>query len=235
MLVELRDVAKEYRLGKQLVPALRGVSLSVAQGEFAVIAGPSGSGKTTLLNLIGCMDIATRGSITVDGESVNQLSERQLTEFRLRKLGFIFQNFNLVPVLTAGQNVELPLLLQNRMKAAERKQRVTELLGQVGLTDFANHKPKELSGGQQQRVAIARALVKRPKLVLADEPTANLDSVTGDQIVRLMRDISRSEGATFIFSTHDPRIIAMAERIIEVSDGLILRDESKLNASAPKV
>jgi putative ABC transport system ATP-binding protein len=218
-IVSIRDAKKDYHLGKVIVPALRGVSLQVAEGEFLAIAGPSGSGKTTLLNLIGCVDTPTSGSVEVDGHDISKLSERDLTRLRLHTIGFIFQSFNLVNVLDVFRNVELPLLLQRSASAAERKTRVLQLLGRVGLSDLTKHRPSELSGGQRQRVAIARALVTRPKLVLADEPTANLDSVTGETILDLMKELNRTEKTTFIFSTHDAAVMAHASRIVRLADG----------------
>ena len=226
--VSVRNVFKDYRLGRQVVAALRGVSLEIQEGEFTVIAGPSGSGKTTLLNIIGCMDVATRGEVVVDGEAVSSLSDRRLTEFRLRKLGYVFQSFNLVPVLTVFQNIELPLLLQGGLSARGRATRIQTLVDRVGLAAHVKHRPRELSGGQQQRVAIARALVTHPKLVLADEPTANLDSVTGGQIIDLMREMARAENTTFVFSTHDPRVMSMADRIVEVADGRLYAERRDL-------
>jgi putative ABC transport system ATP-binding protein len=217
-------VTKEYVLGKQVVRALRGVDLSIAPGEFAVVAGPSGSGKTTLLNIISCMDSPTAGRVLFDGEDTSHFSEQQFTVLRRHKLGFIFQSFNLMPVLDVYQNVELPLLLKGGLEGAERHQRIVTILEQVGLTKYGRHRPSELSGGQQQRVAIARALVSRPRVVLADEPTANLDSETGHQVIELMRELSRSERTTFIFSTHDPKVMAKAERSIEIVDGRIVHD-----------
>jgi putative ABC transport system ATP-binding protein len=212
---------KEYNLGKVIVPALRGVSLVVAEGDFVSIAGPSGSGKTTLLNLIGCVDTATSGVVTVDGHDTKNLSERQLTDLRLNTIGFIFQSFNLVSVLSVFQNVEFPLLLQRKYTAAERKQRVNELLDKVGLASHSRHRPNELSGGQRQRVAIARALVTRPKIVLADEPTANLDSKTGEQIIDLMKEMNSVEKITFIFSTHDAKVMSHANQVFKLADGKI--------------
>jgi putative ABC transport system ATP-binding protein len=218
-IVSIRAAAKSYRLGNVEVQALRGVSLEVEPGEFLSIAGPSGSGKTTLLNLIGCVDVPSSGRVEVDGHDIGALRERDLTRLRLHTIGFIFQSFNLVNVLDVYRNVELPLLLQQRLNARERKLRVLELLGRVGLRDFVKHRPRELSGGQRQRVAIARALVTRPKLVLADEPTANLDSVTGQTILDLMKELNQAENTTFIFSTHDARVMATANRIVRISDG----------------
>jgi len=220
-IVAIHNAAKDYHLGNVIVPALRGVSLDVNEGEFLAIAGPSGSGKTTLLNLIGCVDTPTSGIVDVAGRNISQLSERQLTDLRLRTIGFIFQSFNLINVLDVFRNVELPLLLQRVPNAAMRKQRVLDLLGRVGLRDFVKHRPSELSGGQRQRVAIARALVTQPKLVLADEPTANLDSATGQNILDLMRELNTTEKTTFIFSTHDVRVMAHASKIVRIADGRI--------------
>ncbi|MBS2029645.1 MAG: ABC transporter ATP-binding protein [Deltaproteobacteria bacterium] len=218
-IVSLRNVVKDYYLGKVVVHALRDISLDVEQGEFLSIAGPSGSGKTTLLNLIGCVDTPTGGVVTVNGQDTSKLTERQLTDLRLHSLGFIFQSFNLVTVLSVFQNVEFPLLLQGGLSAGERKQRVEALLGQVGLSDQIHKRPNELSGGQRQRVAVARALVTRPKIVLADEPTANLDSTTGQNIIDLMKELNRKEGTTFIFSTHDPKVMSHASAVVRVADG----------------
>jgi putative ABC transport system ATP-binding protein len=218
-IVSVRDAVKNYTLGKVVVPALRGVTLDVVAGDFISIAGPSGSGKTTLLNLIGCVDTPTAGSVEVAGKDTRRLSERELTRLRLETIGFIFQSFNLVSVLTVFQNVELPLLLQRKLSSGERAKRVLELLDRVGLREHTNHRPSELSGGQRQRVAIARALVTRPALVLADEPTANLDSVTGQNILDLMKELNRTERTTFIFSTHDQRVMANANAIVRLADG----------------
>jgi putative ABC transport system ATP-binding protein len=221
-IVSVRNAVKEYTLGKVVVPALRGVSLDVHQGEFLSIAGPSGSGKTTLLNLIGCVDTPTSGSVEVAGQDTSRLSERKLTNLRLHTIGFIFQSFNLVPVLSVFQNVELPLLLQGKLGAGERASRVQGLLERVGLRDYGKHRPTELSGGQRQRVAIARALVTRPQLVLADEPTANLDSVTGENIIDVMKELNRTERTTFIFSTHDARVMAHASAVVRLADGKLV-------------
>ncbi len=218
--VVVRDVRKTYRLGRLTVTALDGVSLTVAAGEFLAVAGPSGSGKTTLLNLIGCLDTPTAGEIEIDGERTGALSPGQRADLRARKLGFVFQTFNLIPVLTALENVEYPLLIRRRGGDAGARARAA--LEQVGLGDRAGHRPTELSGGQQQRVAIARALVAEPALVLADEPTANLDSRTGQEIVELMRRLNRERATTFVFSTHDPRIMQAADRVLQVADGRLL-------------
>jgi putative ABC transport system ATP-binding protein len=215
--VAVKDVSKTYRLGKVDVTALAGVSLVVKAGEFLAVAGPSGSGKTTLLNLIGCLDTPTSGEVAIDGEAISGLSSGRRADLRARKLGFVFQTFNLIPVLTAWENVEYPLLLQRGRRDVSA--RVRAALAHVGLADRARHRPPELSGGQQQRVAIARALVTEPALVLADEPTANLDSRTGHEIVELMRRLNRERGTTFVFSTHDPRIVNVADRVLEISDG----------------
>ncbi|MDP6944705.1 MAG: ABC transporter ATP-binding protein [Myxococcota bacterium] len=225
-IVELKAVEKDYPLGKVTVHALRGVDLVIQAREFTAIAGPSGSGKTTLLNLIGCVDIPTRGTVTVTGQETTSLNDAGLTELRLRKLGFIFQTFNLIPVLDVFQNVEFPLLLQAQLDVAERKERVESIVDRVGLTPQMIQRPNELSGGQRQRVAIARALVTSPAIVLADEPTANLDTDTGERILGLMRELNEQDGTTFIFSTHDERVMAHAHRLIRLEDGRITaRDE----------
>ena len=218
-IVSLSNVVKDYSLGKLVVRALNGVSLEVEEGEFLSIAGPSGSGKTTLLNLVGCVDLPTSGCVKIAGKETGRLNEQQLTTLRLHQIGFIFQSFNLVNVLDVRQNIELPLLLQGDLGHAERRRRIDAMLERVGLTEHVRHRPNELSGGQRQRVAIARALIARPRLVLADEPTANLDSVTGGRILDLMRSVNRSEQATFIFSTHDPRVMSYASRVIQLVDG----------------
>ena len=223
-IVSIQDATKDYYLGKVIVPALRGMSLEVEAGEFLSIAGPSGSGKTTLLNLIGCVDTPTSGTVQVTGRDISKLSERQLTDLRLHTIGFIFQSFNLVNVLDVFRNVELPLLLQRVPSATARRKRVLDLLDRVGLHDLVKHRPSELSGGQRQRVAIARALVTRPKLVLADEPTANLDSVTGQNILDLMRELNQTEKTTFIFSTHDAHVMAHASKIVRIADGRVVEE-----------
>jgi len=231
-IVTIRDVVKEYRLGETVVQALQGVSLSVDKGDFISIAGPSGSGKTTLLNLLGCVDTATSGLVEVSGHDTAKLSERKLTELRLNTIGFIFQSFNLVSVLSLYQNVELPLLLQNRLSSADRRRRVVALLEQVGLATHMKHRPNELSGGQRQRVAIARALVTEPLIVLADEPTANLDSHTGQSILDLMNSLNRSKGTTFIFSTHDHKVMRYANVVVRLADGKVIGHERPEEAVA---
>ncbi len=232
-IVSVRDAVKNYKLGEVEVPALRGVTLEVAAGDFLSIAGPSGSGKTTLLNLIGCVDTPTSGVVEVAGKDTRQLSERELTDLRLRTIGFIFQSFNLVAVLTVFQNIELPLLLQRELNGPQRAERVMSLLEKVGLREYADHRPSELSGGQRQRVAIARALVTRPQLVLADEPTANLDSVTGQNILDLMKELNRTEGTTFIFSTHDQKVMAHANAIVRLADGKFVDRVTPAQVLAP--
>jgi putative ABC transport system ATP-binding protein len=215
-LIRLEGVSKSYRMGQTDVPALRDVTLSVAAGEFAALVGPSGSGKSTLLNICGLVDQPDSGQLSIDGEAADRLSQRQLTLIRREKIGFVFQGFNLVPVMTAFENVEYPLFLAG---AGDRAQRVRKMLAQVGLAELEHRRPDELSGGQRQRVAIARALVKQPRLVIADEPTANLDSATAAQIVDLMHDLGRSHGTTFLIATHDARMTARCDRAIQLCDG----------------
>ncbi|TNF37324.1 MAG: ABC transporter ATP-binding protein [Deltaproteobacteria bacterium] len=225
-IVALNKVVKDYPLGKLTVQALRGVDLTIAPGEFTVIAGPSGSGKTTLLNMIGCVDVPTTGSVTIAGRETGKLKDRARAKLRLEKLGFIFQTFNLIPVLSAAQNVEFPLLLHGRLGTRERQRRVAELLEAVGLAEQARQRPNELSGGQRQRVAIARALVTEPAIVLADEPTANLDSVTGLAIIDLMKEMNARRNTTFIFSTHDEHVMAHARRMVHIADGKLAEDRA---------
>ena len=219
--ISLENVKKNYQLGKVQVSALKGVNLKIDAGEFTVIAGPSGSGKTTILNLIGCVDTASEGKVVVGGKETGTLKEKQLTDLRLHTIGFIFQSFNLIPVLNVIDNVEFPLLLQNKLSPSDRRAQVMRFIERVGLSQYANHRPGELSGGQRQRVAIARALVTKPQIVLADEPTANLDSVTGQNIIDLMKEINATEKTTFLFSTHDHSIMNQARRIIRLQDGVI--------------
>lgn len=230
-IVRVEGVSKRYRLGDQEVQALSDVSLAVEPGVFLAIAGPSGSGKSTLLNIIGCIDTPSEGRVVVDGRDVSGQTPDQLADLRARTLGFIFQTFNLLPVLSAEENVEYPLLQLPELSKAERKERVAHYLGMVGLSKYADHRPNQLSGGQRQRVAIARALVTHSKMVLADEPTANLDSKTGESILRLMREINRKAGTTFVFSTHDRKVMNMADRLVRIADGQItalgMRSERK--------
>jgi putative ABC transport system ATP-binding protein len=220
-IVELNNVHKTYMLGKTEVHALRGLGFSIDKGDFVAIAGPSGSGKTTILNMVGCVDTPTDGDVIVDGKDVSHLNDKQLTRFRLHRIGFIFQSFNLIPVLNVYENIEFPILLKREIGSKERRETVNYFIEQVGLEDRINNKPAELSGGQRQRVAIARALVTRPVLVLADEPTANLDSETGHRIIDLMREINKHEKTTFIFSTHDRHIMEHAAHVINIRDGRI--------------
>jgi putative ABC transport system ATP-binding protein len=227
MSVVLSNVVKDYPLGTSMVRALHSINLNIEKGEFTTIAGPSGCGKSTLLNLIGCMDVATSGTVAIEGQVTNSLSDKEQTQLRLNTLGFIFQSFNLVPVLSVYQNVELPLLLKGGMTHAQREERVGVLLEQVGLAGKAKNRSHELSGGQRQRVAIARALVTQPAIVLADEPTANLDSETGQTIIELMRSLNERQKTTFIFSSHDPKVIEHARRIIRLQDGRILEDQRR--------
>jgi putative ABC transport system ATP-binding protein len=224
---ELRDVCKEYQLGETRVEALKGILLTIGKGEFTAIAGPSGSGKSTILNMVGCIDTPTSGTVIINGQDIAGLSDKQLTRYRRVTISFIFQSFNLIPVLSVYENIELPLLMQNMRDAKERSKRVMHFIEEVGLADRLKNKPGELSGGQRQRVAIARALVTRPLMVLADEPTANLDSATGGKILDLMREINVHEGTTFLFSTHDQRIMDHARRIVRIQDGAITGDEKK--------
>ena len=231
-IVNIQNAIKDYPLGKTTVRALHGITLMIGKGEFTAIAGPSGSGKTTLLNLIGCVDTPTEGVVEVAGSNVASLNESDRTKLRLEHLGFIFQSFNLIPVLTVFQNVEFPLLLQKKWSAEERKLRTETILERVGLADQMAKRPNELSGGQRQRVAIARALVTRPSLVLADEPTANLDSKTGQTILDLMRRMNEEEETTFIFSTHDQRVMDHARRLVSLSDGLIQDDQDLTKRAA---
>ncbi len=222
-LIRLENVTKSYQLGRQTVHALKEVTLSIEPGVFLAIAGPSGSGKTTLLNLIGCIDSATTGKIFIDGVDASQKSADQLADLRARAIGFVFQTFNLLPVLSAAENVEYPLLQLRELGKAERRERVAHYLGVVGIRKYAHHRPNQLSGGQRQRVAIARALAIHPRIILADEPTANLDHKTGDGILRLMKKINSTTKTTFIFSTHDQKVINMADRLIRIEDGEIKR------------
>jgi putative ABC transport system ATP-binding protein len=225
-LIELKGVRKDYRQGKLVVPALRGIDLDIESGEFTAIAGPSGSGKTTLLNLIGCLDTPTEGVIRLDSLDLAKVRKAQLADIRRRKIGFVFQSYNLIPVLTAYENVEFSLALLGE-NSIDARRRVIQILAEVGLSGLENRRPGDLSGGQQQRVAIARALVKGPDLVLADEPTANLDSETGKAIIELMLEMNRTKGTTFVFSTHDPMVMSYARRLVTVRDGRIAEDKRR--------
>ncbi len=223
----LENVEKTYKVGDVDVPAVRGVSLDIEAGSFLALVGPSGSGKTTLLNLIGALDTPTAGNIWISNQATAGLAPKDLADFRNAYLGFIFQSFNLIPVLTAAENVAFPLQLQGMADATERQRRVQAMLEEVGIGELGDRRPAELSGGQQQRVAIARALIKQPTLVLADEPTANLDSHTSEEIMAIMERMNRQHGTTFVFSTHDPLVMQHATRIVFLRDGQIETD--KLN------
>ncbi len=223
-LVQVRDLARDYTMGRGAVHALRGVSFDVAQGEWVAIVGPSGCGKSTLLNLLGAVDTPAAGSLTIAGERIDQLSDGAATAFRLRRIGFVFQRFYLMPALSAAENVELPMA-EARLPREERRARVQELLGYVGLAERAGHRPSQLSGGEQQRVAIARALANRPALLLADEPTGELDAATGLEMIDLFRRLNR-DGTTIIVVTHDAQMAAAAGRRIQMRDGAIVPEAS---------
>ena len=224
--IEIRDLQKIYNDSEHEVHAIRGIDLSFEEGEFAAIAGPSGCGKTTLLNILGGLDNPTRGTINIGGTNVNELKSSQRINFRLNNIGFVFQAYNLIPVLTAKENVEFIMHLQGRPKA-EREARTRELLEAVGLGDRLDSRPSRLSGGQQQRVAVARALASKPKFILADEPTANLDSKATENLLDIMEKLNREENITFIFATHDARVMKKARRVVHLEDGKILNDEVK--------
>jgi len=225
-LIETIDLYKDYRIGKIHFPALRGIDMRIEDGEFTAIAGPSGSGKTTLLNIIGCLDVPTKGKVLIDGTNINELSSKEKAELRKNQIGFVFQTFNLIPVLTAYENVEIPLILLN-LEPDKKKEQTVTILEEVGLGDFINRRPNEMSGGQQQRVAIARALVKKPSMVLADEPTANLDSTTAKEILALMQELNGKHKTTFIFSTHDQLVMDYSRRTVNLRDGRIVEDKTK--------
>ena len=220
---KIENVSRIYKIGKVETQALRDVNLSIENGEFTTLVGPSGSGKTTLLQLIGCLDQPTSGRVFINGKDVSQLNRNQRADVRRGTIGFIFQFFALIPTLTAYENIEMPLLLI-KQSASQRRERITELLNSVGLSDRAHHRPDQLSGGEQQRVAVARALAVRPAMVLADEPTANLDSDNGKQVMEIMQRLNKETGTTFIFATHDPRVVAFARRIVELRDGKVSTD-----------
>jgi putative ABC transport system ATP-binding protein len=222
-LIELKAVSKTYRLGSQEIPALTDLSLSFDAGEFAVLAGPSGSGKTTALNLIGCLDRPTSGQVIVSDIDIGMASSRVLADFRLQHIGFIFQSYNLIPVLTASENAEFTLMLQ-KVPKQHRRERVRKLFAELGIDGLENRRPSDLSGGQQQRVAIARAMAAGPHVILADEPTANLDSHTAEELLELMRRLNIEKGTTFIFSSHDDRVISQARRVIRLEDGSLADD-----------
>lgn len=224
-IVRLVNVSKEYMLGEQKVQALEDINLEIEEGVFLAIAGPSGSGKSTILNLIGCIDTPSSGNIYINGQDVSGKTPDELSDLRAKSIGFIFQTFNLFPVLSAEENVEYPLLQFKDISTKERRERTVKFLDIVGLSKFAHHRPNQLSGGQRQRVAIARALATHPKIILADEPTANLDHKTGESILQLMKEINRREQTTFIFSTHDARVMAIADQLIHIEDGRLVSEE----------
>ena len=224
--VKLEGVSRIYRQGNVAVNALSGIDLEIRKGDFAVLVGPSGSGKTTLLNLIGGLDTPSEGRIEVDGTEIGSMSRSQLSEVRLHKIGFVFQEFNLIPVLSALENVEFVMLLQG-VPEAQRRERASTLLQELGLQGMGHRRPNELSGGQQQRVAVARAIAAEPIIVLPDEPTANLDSTAGAALMDLMRRLNEDKGVTFVFSTHDPMVVERARRVIRLRDGRIETDESR--------
>lgn len=219
--VEIKNVSKSYQLGSTEVQALRGLSLQIKKGEFAALIGASGSGKTTLLNLVGCLDNADQGDILIENVSVHALSEDQKSELRNQKIGFIFQSFNLIPVLNVFENVEIPLTIRPQLTPEQREQKVMAALKDVGLEELRNNRPDQLSGGQRQRVAIARALVTEPSLILADEPTANLDSKTAHHIIDLMLELNKKRNMTFFFCTHDEKLMSRVQRIVKIKDGVI--------------
>jgi len=226
-ILQLDKVTKTYRKGDNEVHALSGVDLSIDSGEFLAIVGPSGSGKTTLLNIVGCLDSPTSGSVQYNGQFLGGMNENQLSDYRKQHISFIFQSYNLIPVLTVRENVELPLVIERKLSKSETRAKADKVIAQVGLAGLEDRFPRELSGGQEQRVAIARALVKDPYIVLADEPTANLDSRMAEEIVDIMREINKGSGATFIFSTHDPLVQKHARRIVTIRDGSVHADERK--------
>lgn len=222
---KLTDVTRVYKIGEVETRALNGVSLSIHSGEFTSLVGPSGSGKTTLLQLIGCLDQPSSGKVIIDGKETTNLNRNQRADLRKGTIGFVFQFFALIPTLTAYENVEMPLLL-NGKSSSERKQRVMELLEAVDMTARAHHRPDQLSGGQQQRVAVARALATDPKLILADEPTANLDTENGEQVMEIMKRLNKETSTTFVFATHDPRVIKYASRVVTLRDGVVEKDNN---------
>jgi putative ABC transport system ATP-binding protein len=224
--VELKDVHKTYRAGQITVPALRGIAVRIAAGEFLALAGPSGSGKTTLLNIIGGLDQADAGEVWVAGQNLQRLSRGQLARLRLQHIGFVFQAYNLIPVLTARENAEFTLLLQG-VPEQQRRERIHTLFMEIGLEGLENRRPAELSGGQQQRVAVARSMATEPALILADEPTANLDSVTAASLLDVMETLSRAHGTTFLFSTHDTQVMERARRLLRLRDGQVVSDEQR--------
>ncbi len=227
-IIQLNQAKKNYMLGKTVVEAVRGVDIDISAGDFISIAGPSGSGKSTILNMIGLIDSPTSGEVMIDGKATSKLKDRELTNLRHDFIGFIFQSFNLIPVLTVRENIEFPLLLGKKPKITkEHREWIEFLIGEVGLGDHLKHRPNELSGGQRQRVAIARAMVTKPEVVLADEPTANLDSKTGEQILELMKKVNKELNTTFIFSTHDMKVVDIADHVVRIKDGLVVENTKR--------
>jgi len=225
-LIRVRGVTKTYRAGVIEIHALRSVDLTIRRGEFTALAGPSGSGKTTLLNVISGLDMPTSGQVLLDGSSISDMAGNALSDFRRDHIGFIFQSYNLIPVLTARENIEYIMLLQG-IPESERRKRVGDILAEVGMTGMEDRRPTQLSGGQQQRIAVARAMASQPDLILADEPTANLDSATGSALLEMMRNLNEQRGMTFLFSTHDPMIIERAKRLVVLRDGQVAQDERR--------
>jgi len=222
-LITLNNLTKIYPLGNQQIAAVQKLSLEIQAGEFTVLAGPSGSGKTTVLNIVGALDTPSEGSVRVDGRNFSEMSAKQLADFRLRRIGFIFQSYNLIPVLTAAENAEFTLMLQG-IALRERRAKISAIFSELGIAGLEERRPNDLSGGQQQRVAIARAIAPLPAVILADEPTANLDSRTAEDLLLLMRRLNREQGMTFLFSSHDPLVIGHAERVISLRDGQLESD-----------
>ncbi len=219
--IEIKNISKSYKLGETSVQAIKNLSLEINQGDFTALIGTSGSGKTTLLNLIGCLDHVDQGEIFIDEENIKSLSEKKMSQFRNEKISFIFQSFNLIPVLNIFENIELPLSLRNQMTSDEKKKLINKAIDDVGLWEFRHHRPDQLSGGQRQRVAIARALVTSPKIILADEPTANLDSETAHKIIDLLLEINQKQKVTFFFCTHDEKLMSRVQKIVKIKDGQI--------------
>jgi putative ABC transport system ATP-binding protein len=226
-IVKMENIIKDYFTGKITVQALSDINIDIKRGDFVVLAGPSGSGKTTLLNMIGCMDKPTTGNIVIDGEEITGFDHKEASQFRRDKIGFIFQAYNLIPVLTAYENIEFSLNLIGRYSREDKMIKIEKMMNDVDILQYKHRRPAEMSGGQQQRVAVARALIKNPAIVLADEPTANLDSVTGENILKLMRKLNEELNVTFIFSSHDKMVIDYAKRVIKLRDGRIESDERK--------
>lgn len=223
-IAKLTDITRVYTVGEVETRALRGVNLTIGKEEFTTLVGPSGSGKTTLLQLLGCLDKPTSGKVMINGQDATDMSRNQRADLRKGTIGFIFQFYALIPTLTAYENVELPMLLMGKKN---HKARVMELLDAVGIADRADHRPDQMSGGQQQRVAVARALASDPLLILADEPTANLDTANGDQVMEIMQKLNEETGVTFVFATHDPRVIKYARRVVTLQDGMVVNDETR--------